>query len=266
MLSCLYCLFIIPLCTSNLLSPVGCIPHRLCEQYRYRQWIRRSNIIIIVPDPPPGLSLSVARSADFLASGEDCCCNFSSVWAVNNILCGAASHTVTDAHSAVISGAGSLAPSSHTLPLPMGSTCASWGERRRGGKRVTAHTKMQLRRPCMHHLTPPLWYIVPLNPECVFGKSLKMAVRVGGDCEWARAFFFFKRGGSSRGCNALTGMQNHSVAFDVRSSPWREQCDLWEVEPGRNVIVFIENTGDAWKHHCQGDFCTMVTSRPPPTH
>lgn len=129
MLSCLYCLFIIPLCTSILLSPVSWITHMLCEQYRYRQWIRRSNIIIIVPDPPPGLSLSVARSADFPASGEDCCCNFSSVWAVNNILCGAASHAVTDAHSAVISSAGSLPPSSHTLPLPMGGTCVSWGER-----------------------------------------------------------------------------------------------------------------------------------------
>ena len=168
MLTCLYCLFIILLCTSNLLSPVGWIPHRLCEQYRYRQWIRGSNIIIIVPDPPPGPSQSVARSADFPASGEDCSCNFSSVWAVNNILCRAASHTVIDAHIAVISGSGFLPPDSHHPPLAHGRyTCIMKSEkrsRRRGGS----------------HLTLPLWCTVPLNPECVFGKSLKMAVGTSG--------------------------------------------------------------------------------------
>lgn len=137
MLNCLGCLFIILWCASNLLSPVGWIPHRLSEQYRYWLWIRRSNIIIIVPDPPPGLCLSVARSADSPASGEDCCCNFSSVRAVNNILCGAASHTVTDAHSAVILCSGSLPPDSHHPPLAHGrcmcimkSNCKKTQERR----------------------------------------------------------------------------------------------------------------------------------------
>lgn len=78
-------------CSRNL-SSVGWIHHRLCEQYRYRQWIRESNTIIIVPDPPPGFSLSIARSAYFPASWEKhWSCNFSSVWAVN-ILCRAVSH------------------------------------------------------------------------------------------------------------------------------------------------------------------------------
>lgn len=135
MLNCLYCLF---LCTSNLLSPVVWIPHCLCGQYRYRQWIRRSNIIITVPEPPPGLTLCVARSADFPASGEDCCCNFSSVWAVNNILCGAASHTVTDAHSAVISGSGSLLLHSHQ-PSLVHRRYMCFTRKEKG--RVTAHSK-----------------------------------------------------------------------------------------------------------------------------
>lgn len=79
-------------CSRNLLSSVGWIHHRLCEQYRYRQWIRESNTIIIVPDPPPSFSLSIARSAYFPASWEkDWSSNFSSVWAVN-ILCRAVSH------------------------------------------------------------------------------------------------------------------------------------------------------------------------------
>lgn len=96
---CLYCFFIILLCTKNLLSPVGWNLHRPCEQYRYGQWVKESNIIIIEPDPPPGLSLSVARSANSPASGEEC--NFSPVWAIN-ILCAAASYAVIDAHIAVI--------------------------------------------------------------------------------------------------------------------------------------------------------------------
>lgn len=189
MLSPLYCLFIIPLCTRNLLSPVSWIPHRLCEQYRYRQWIRRSNIIIIVPDPPPGLSLSVARSADFPASGEDCCCNFSSVWAVNNILCEAASHTVIDAHSAVISSAGSLPPDSHTLPLPTGGTCTSWGERGKNrGERVTAHTKRQLSLyspTMMHCATKPwvcFWEIIKDGCENEWGWAFSWGG--GGELQW----------------------------------------------------------------------------------
>lgn len=96
MLIFLYCLFIVVSCTSHLWSPVGWIIHRLCEQYRYWLWRRKGNIIIIVPEPSPALSLShtlssVARSADFPASVEDFCCNFFSVRAVNNILCRAAS-------------------------------------------------------------------------------------------------------------------------------------------------------------------------------
>lgn len=48
--------------------------------------------------------------------------------------------------------------------------------------------------------------------------------------------------GSSRGCNVLTGMQNHPAAFDVPLQPLKAAaavCDLREVEPGGNVIVFI---------------------------
>lgn len=278
MLNRLYCLFIILLCTSNLLSPVVWIPPGLCEQYRYRQWIRGSNIIIIVPDPPPGLSLSVARSADFPASGEDCCCNFSSVWAVNNILCGAASHTVIDAHIAVISGSGSLPPDSHHPPL------CPWEihvhheerervrERERGGggllvpKCAEEETCVSLDSPTMVHCTTKPWVFI------------WKIIKDGYGNEWGWAFFI-GGGGHSIGCKALTGMQNHTVAFDVRSSPWRQQCDLREVEPGGNVIVFIvgapcldykENITVTWKHHHLGCtlasfFCTMVTGRHPPT-
>lgn len=137
MLHRLYCLFIHFLCTSNLLSPLSWIPHTLCEQYRHREWIGRSNIIIIVPDPPPGLSLSVARSAGFPAWGEDCCCNFSSVWAVNNILCRAASHTIIDACSAGIWGSGSLPPDFSLPPSPCPREVHvhhEEGERWRGGR------------------------------------------------------------------------------------------------------------------------------------
>lgn len=110
-------------------------PHMLCEQYRYRQWIRRGNIIIIVPDPPPDFSQSVARSADFPASVEDSCCNFSSVWAVNNILCRAASHISTDAHAAVISVSGCLPLDSHHPPFAHGRfMCISGREKWRGGE------------------------------------------------------------------------------------------------------------------------------------
>lgn len=163
--------------TSNLLSLLGWIPQRLREQYRYWQWIRGSNIIIIVPDPPPGLPLSVARSAGFPASGEDCCCNFSSVWAVNNILCGAASHTVIDAHSAVISSSGSLPPDSHYPSLAHGRfMCIMRRENDAEKRGIACSCQKAQERLHVPHLTLPLWCSVPLNPECVFGKSLKMAV------------------------------------------------------------------------------------------
>lgn len=82
----------------------------------------------------------------------------------------------------------------------------------------------------MSHLTLPLRCAVPLNPECVFGKSLKMAV---GGSKWGWAFH--RGGGSSRGCNALTGIQNHSclwcslkplkaAVWSVRDGAWRK-CD-----------------------------------------
>lgn len=32
----------------------------------------------------------------------------------------------------------------------------------------------------MSHLTLPLWCTVPLNRECLFGKSLKMAMGMNG--------------------------------------------------------------------------------------
>lgn len=220
MLHCLYCLFIILLCTSNLLSPVGWILHRLCEQYRYRQWIKESNIIIIVPDPPPGLSLSVARSANFPASGENCCCNFSPVWAIN-ILCAAASHTVIDAHIAVISivflSIRLWLLIHTTLHLSTGGTCASWRGRKMG--------RLAARFPTMLHSATKPWV------------CLWKIIEEGCGNKWGWAFS--SEGEGPEVVNALTGMQNHTVAFDVRSSPWRQQCDLWEVEPGGNVIVFI---------------------------
>lgn len=221
MLNRLYHPFIILLCTSSLLSSLDWIPHLLCEQYRYRQWIRRSNIIIIVPDPPPGLSLSVARSADFPASREDCCCNFSSVWAVNNILCRAASHAVTDAHSAVISEA--LAPClliHTTLPLPTGGTRASW----RGRKIEKGESE---------------WLFIPKGTEETSHESPTMMHHATKSWVWGRAFHRGWVGGAPEVVMLLTGIQNRTVAFDVLSSPWRQQCDLWEVEPGGNVIVFI---------------------------
>lgn len=133
---CLYCFFIILLCTRNLLSPVGWILHRPCEQYRYWQWIKESNIIIIEPDPPTGLSLSVARSANSPASREECYCNFSPVWAIN-ISRAAASHVVIDAHIAVIlvvfiSFRLWLSASQSTPPptFSAGGTCVPWRGRK----------------------------------------------------------------------------------------------------------------------------------------
>lgn len=252
MLNCLYCLFIILPCTSNLLSP-GWFPHMLCGQYRYRQWISGSNIIIIVPDSPPGLSLSVARSADFPASEEDCCC---SVWAVNNILCSAASHTVIDAHGAVITDSGSLPPDSHQPPLAHGRyTCIM--------------ERVRHRWTLVSHLTLPLWHAVSLNPECVFRKSLKMTVGASGG---------FHLGEAPEFVMLLTGMQNHSclwcsfkplkaAVWSVRGGAWRK-CD--SIHCGSPCLECKENSTGTWKHHHPGStsvsfFCTMVTSRSPPT-
>lgn len=244
MLNRLYCSFIILLCTRNLLSPLDWIPQRLCEQYRYWQWIRGSNIIIIVPDPPPGLPLSVARSADFPASGEDCCCNFSSVWAVNNILCEAANHTVSDAHSSVISGSGSLPPDSHHPPLAHGRYMRIMKEgsdtERKGDcllmpEGAEEPPRVSLDSPTILHCATKSWV------------CLWETIKYGYGNDWGRGFSL--GGGSSSGCNALTGMQNHTLPFDVRSSPWRQQSDLLEVEPGGNVIVFMVGApaSTAWR-------------------
>lgn len=71
--------------------------------------------------------------------------------------------------------------------------------------------------------------------------------------EWVGLDIFI-RGVSSRVCNALTGMQNVWVAFDVRTSPWRH---MWSQRGGAwwyslpELLPWLhreQNTPSPWHH------------------
>lgn len=104
-----------------------------------------------------------------------------------------------------------------------------------------------------------------LKPPCLFGRSLKMVLGTSGTN-------LFHRGCRFIDCNPLLGMPRHTVSFDAPSSPWRQNYDPCEVEPGGNVIVLVVGTptltatAKTHQNNITSVFpCSVVTSRLPPT-